>query len=67
VFRAPGIQPEHGFSRFDLEHRPFLDHGPVISPYLYAPYDGYGLYDPGDPSYAFCDRYSQYYDPRYCY
>ena len=65
-FRGPVFPPgDRGFARFG--HYPYLNHGPAIRPYYYLPYGGYGFYEPGEPYYALCDRYSSYYNPQYCY
>jgi hypothetical protein len=56
-----------GSDRFGDERFPHLDHGPEISSHLYAPFYGYGYYGPGYPYDPYCDPYSPYYKPAYCY
>ena len=46
----------------DHDGRPFF-----VFPYFYDPYYGYDPYYPGDPYDAYCDPYSTYYAPQYCY
>jgi hypothetical protein len=67
-WRAQGFSSDRPrFAQLDHGRYPYLDHGPAIAPYLYAPYGAYGFYDPGAAYYAACDPYSFYYDPQYCY
>ena len=51
------------FDRFGPGRFPHLDHDREVSPYLYYPYYGY---DPA-PYNAYCDSYSAYYSPQFCY
>ncbi len=46
----------------DHDGRPFF-----VFPYFYDPYYGYDPYYPGDAYDAYCDPYSPYYAPQYCY
>jgi len=51
---------------FPHEH----DHGGprvFVFPYFYDPYFGYDPYYPPYPYAAYCDPYSPYYAPQYCY
>jgi len=38
-----------------------------VFPYFYDPYYRYDPYYPGDAYDAYCDAYSPYYAPQYCY
>ena len=55
---------DFGGGRFGHEHG-----GPrvFVFPYFYDPYYGYDPYYPGYPYAAYCDPYSAYYAPQYCY
>jgi hypothetical protein len=60
---------EFGGSRFGGRTFPH-EHGGArvfVFPYSYYPDYGYGPYDPGYPYAAYCDPYSPYYAPQYCY
>src|SRR5882672_7101768 len=57
---------EFGGDRHGHEH----EHGGprvFVFPYFYDPYYGYDPYYPGYPYAAYCDPYSAYYAPQYCY
>jgi hypothetical protein len=57
---------EFGGDRHEHEH----EHGGprvFLFPYFYDPYYGYDPYYPGYPYAAYCDPYSAYYAPQYCY
>jgi len=59
---------EFGGDRFGHEHE--HEHGGprvFVFPYFYDPYYGYDPYYPGYPYAAYCDPYSAYYAPQYCY
>jgi len=55
------------------EHHHDHDGRPFFVPYYYDPfygydpYYGYNPYYPGYPYDAYCDRFSPYYAPQYCY
>jgi len=55
--------------RFRGQGVPHRHRGPevFVFPYLYDPYDGYGQYYPGEPYDAYCDTYSPWYNPQYCF
>jgi len=50
----------------DHDHR-HDDRQFFVFPYFYDPYFGYDPYYPGYPYDAYCDPYSPYYAPDYCY
>ena len=50
----------------DHDHR-HDDRQFFVFPYSYDPYFGYDPYYPGYPYDAYCDPYSPYYAPDYCY
>ncbi|TML84060.1 MAG: hypothetical protein E6G09_07955 [Actinobacteria bacterium] len=59
--RGPGVGGLHDFGRFGHGGFPHLDHDREVRPFLGYPYYGYDAYDP------YCDSYSVYYNPQYCY
>src|SRR6266404_6093758 len=64
--RGPGVGGLHDSGRFGQGGFPHLDHDREVRPFLHYPYYGYPYYsyDPYDP---YCDSYSAYYNPQYCY
>ena len=70
--RPGGSSPrgrEFGGGRFGGRTFPHEHGGPrvFVFPYFYDPYYGYDPYYPGYPYAAYCDPYSAYYAPQYCY
>src|SRR5437899_4098338 len=59
--RGPSVGGLHDFGRFGHGGFPHLDHDREVRPFLGYPYYGYDASDP------YCDSYSAYYNPQYCY
>src|SRR5207244_4413948 len=55
--------------RFGGRPVPHVHRGPevFVFPYVYDPYYGYDPYYPGYPYDAYCDAYSPWYNPQYCF